>query len=443
MRILHYSLGFPPFRSGGLIKYCTDLMLSQKSRGETVALLWPGQINQLKKFSIKQRRDQFGIESLEIINPLPIPYDEGIRNVAPFMENRDQEILLQFLRDWSPDVIHIHTIMGLPEELLDAAAQLDIQTIFTTHDYFPICPMVNLYYQGSHCIEEATCNDCPQHNSNGLSQRKIALLQSPVYRRYKDSGIIRKLREKHRKSAAHSANTGRTGKPATVPIEDYRRLRARNMRILGKCSIIHANSSISAAVYHRYLPSSKIRTLPITHRDVHVPASKRFERQAGPVRIGYLGPATDAKGYFLLLDSLRELRDQGYEFELNVYGAFDSRELFLRRHPQFNYREIDDVFAAIDVLVVPSKWSETFGFTALESLSRGVPVLVSECAGVKDVVDDRFGLVFAPTVSGCRAAILECLQGERLSLMRQAITMHFVPPELADVERELYLKEVE
>ena len=42
MRVLHYTLGLPPYRTGGLTKYATDLMLSQAEAGDSVALLWPG-----------------------------------------------------------------------------------------------------------------------------------------------------------------------------------------------------------------------------------------------------------------------------------------------------------------------------------------------------------------------------------------------------------------
>ena len=44
MKILHYSLGFPPYRSGGLTKFCMDLMEQQIKDGHEVALLWPGAI---------------------------------------------------------------------------------------------------------------------------------------------------------------------------------------------------------------------------------------------------------------------------------------------------------------------------------------------------------------------------------------------------------------
>lgn len=49
MKILHYSLGFPPFRTGGLTKFCTDLMVQQAREGNEVSLIWPGEIGILNK----------------------------------------------------------------------------------------------------------------------------------------------------------------------------------------------------------------------------------------------------------------------------------------------------------------------------------------------------------------------------------------------------------
>ena len=40
MRILHYTLGFQPYRSGGLVRYVSDLMLAQASMGHNVFALY-------------------------------------------------------------------------------------------------------------------------------------------------------------------------------------------------------------------------------------------------------------------------------------------------------------------------------------------------------------------------------------------------------------------
>ena len=53
MRILHYSLGLPPYRSGGLTKYCTDLMVEQAKSNDEIFLLFPGRMNFIKKDNVK------------------------------------------------------------------------------------------------------------------------------------------------------------------------------------------------------------------------------------------------------------------------------------------------------------------------------------------------------------------------------------------------------
>lgn len=52
----------------------------------------------------------------------------------------------------------------------------------------------------------------------------------------------------------------------------------------------------------------------------------------------------------------------------------------------FPHNAISDVMKTLDVMVVPSFWYETFGFSALEAVAYGVPVLVSNRAGSKDVL---------------------------------------------------------
>ena len=114
MRILHYALGFPPYRSGGLTKFCMDLMLQQKREQHEVALLWPGRMKLInKKVCICSSRNQHDIDSYELVNPLPVPYDEGIVEIEAFIKSCDKDVFTMFLRTYKPDVIHVHTLMGL------------------------------------------------------------------------------------------------------------------------------------------------------------------------------------------------------------------------------------------------------------------------------------------------------------------------------------------
>ena len=63
MNVLHYALGFPPYRSGGLTKLCVDLMIQQSKEGKRVALLWPGKMGSLNKKTAVKNRGFVNIES--------------------------------------------------------------------------------------------------------------------------------------------------------------------------------------------------------------------------------------------------------------------------------------------------------------------------------------------------------------------------------------------
>ena len=68
------------------------------------------------------------------------------------------------------------------------------------------------------------------------------------------------------------------------------------------------------------------------------------------------------------------------------------------------------VFEKTDVLILPSIWNETFGFTVLEALSYDVPVIVSSHAGSKDLIDNKNGWIVEPEVEDLTKIIIKILE---------------------------------
>ena len=92
MKILHYALGFPPYRSGGLTKYCMDLMLTQREMGHEVGLLWPGRMNLIsKKVRVRMGKEWNGISNFELLNMLPVALDEGILDISAYTSSLNEE----------------------------------------------------------------------------------------------------------------------------------------------------------------------------------------------------------------------------------------------------------------------------------------------------------------------------------------------------------------
>lgn len=226
MKVLHYSLGFPPYRSGGLTKFALDLMREQLNEGNEVALLWPGEMKLFNKaVGVRNSSDFENIKSFELINSLPISYDEGIENILAFTASCDGAVYRKFLETLKPDVVHIHTFMGLHKEFLEEAKKLEIRTVFSVHDFFSICPKVTMFRKGQICNCVDSCKECPECNMTALSEKKIFALQTPLYRKLKDSSIVKKLRKRHRDQYLSGDAEAAVTEQSTNTPDDYHKLR--------------------------------------------------------------------------------------------------------------------------------------------------------------------------------------------------------------------------
>ena len=432
MKILHYALGFPPYRSGGLTKLCVDLMVQQAKEGHTVAMLWPGQMGFFnQKVAIKKHENVKlsgqDILSFEVINPLPVSFDEGIADIAAFTKNVGAEAYRRLLDNFQPDVIHVHTLMGLHKSFLEAAKDKKIRLVFTAHDFFPICPKVTMFRHGSVCDCVQTCENCGICNATALSLNKIKILQSPIYRELKDSKIVKKLRKQHRDGYLSESTANDTVAPVGSA-DDYKKLRNYYYSLLKLMDMIHYNSSVTKRVYESVfdLPNSCI--VVITHSDVKDNRKiKAFSN--GYLRIRYLGPQSGAKGYQLLKAALDEMWSRQQNFYLDVHFIPIEMSPYIKVHNRYSYTDLEKIFDETDVLVAPSIWYETFGFTVLEALSYGVPVIISGNVGAKDILEEGAGIVIENISPEKLCAALQGLTFDKLKQMnkvnvkKQSITM--------------------
>lgn len=409
-----------------------DLMKEQVKEGDRVSLLWPGEIQLLDKHTkIKKNRSVDGIANFEVINPTPVPYDEGIVDIPVFTLEGDPKIYEQFLQFVHPEIIHIHTLMGLHKSLLVVAKNMGIKTVFTTHDFYPICPKVTMFRDGMICPDADTCETCPQCNMTALSLKKIQILQSPAYRTLKDSAFVKKLRKGHRDEylCGQKVVEGETIRTA----EDYRNLREYYKSLLDLMDVIHYNSSVTKEVYERYMGERKSVLIPITHGDI-----KDHRKKKGfgnKIRITYLSAQSVAKGYFVLKSVLDDLWNVRQDFKLNVFFKPIENAPYIKGRGRYNYSELSSIMDNTDVLVQPSVWNETFGYTVLEALSYGVPVIVSNHVGAKDIVPLGGGRI-VHNGEELKNAICE-LTPELLKQMNIAILDNFQVSTIGDFYKEL------
>lgn len=420
MKILHYSLGFPPYRSGGLTKFSMDLMREQIREGHDVSLLWPGEIKFFGTgISVKKGSPVDGIKSYEVINPLPVSYDEGIKDFDAFINDGDISVYDNFLDELKPDVIHVHTLMGLHKSLLESAKKRNIRLVFTTHDFFPICPKVTMFRKGKICDSIESCEECGVCNNTALSLKKIKILQSPAYRTAKDSPIVKKLRKQHRDDYLGD-DTGRDENGSVGTADDFRKLRDHYGDMLKLMDVIHYNSNVTKAAYEKVFELGKSVIVPITHSDIS-DRRKTKDFSSDVLRIRYLGAQSGAKGYLVLKDGLDKLWQERQDFCLDVHFEPVQKEPYMKSHDRYSYSELEDVFDNTDVLIAPSIWYETFGFTVLEALSYGVPVIISDTVGAKDIMAEGVGIVIEGISGDKIAHTIGGLDRDKLKEMNRII----------------------
>ena len=440
MKILHYALGFPPYRSGGLTKLCVDLMVQQAKEGHTVAMLWPGQMGFVnQKVAIKKRENVKlsgqDILSFEVINPLPVSFDEGIADIAAFTKNVGSEAYKELLDNFQPDVIHVHTLMGLHKSFLGAAKDKNIRLVFTAHDFFPICPKVTMFRHGTVCDSVKNCEKCGVCNATALSMNKIKVLQSPVYRELKDSKVVKKLRKQHRDGYLSEATADDTADPVGTA-DDYKKLRNYYYSLLKLMDMVHYNSSVTKKVYESVfdLPHSCI--VVITHSDIK-DNRKVKDYSSDCLHIRYLGPQSGAKGYQLLKSALDKLWDMQQNFFLDVHFEPMESAPYIKSHERYSYAELEKIFDETDVLVAPSIWYETFGFTVLEALSYGVPVIISGNVGAKDILVQGAGIVIENIDAKKLFTALQKLTPDKLGAMNEIIVDKQAIMQIEDMSKQI------
>jgi glycosyltransferase involved in cell wall biosynthesis len=147
----------------------------------------------------------------------------------------------------------------------------------------------------------------------------------------------------------------------------------------------------------------------------------------GRVVLLYVGRVSREKGLEMLVDSFRELVDEGAAIALAVIGDGPYREEMeaaLSGYPALftGYlagEQLQHGYASADLFVFPSA-TDTFGNVVLEAQASGLPVIVSDEGGPRELmIDGETGFVFrAGSKSDLAATIrLMCSDPERMSRM--------------------------
>ncbi|MFK0274997.1 glycosyltransferase family 4 protein [Ensifer sp. NPDC090286] len=285
--------------------------------------------------------------------------------------------LTELLRDFRPDVVHIHHLLLLGAEFPHIVRRTlpDCRIVMTLHDYYPLCHHDGLMVRTSgkelcHKSSPDRCHSC-----------------------FKDIPLDRfVLREQHLKALLRTIDR-------FISPSQFLRQRFIDWGLNGDQIDVIANG----------LPP----------RDA--PSRKGQPENDRPV-FGYFGNLNPWKGTSVLLEAARQLIDEGLRFELRVHGGApfqadsfkdEIARLFKKTAPSVQQRgayrreDIGDLIAAVDCTIVPSIWWENAPLVIGEAQSQRKPVIASNIGGMAEMVQDGVnGITVSPNDPRALAAAM-------------------------------------
>jgi glycosyltransferase involved in cell wall biosynthesis len=120
----------------------------------------------------------------------------------------------------------------------------------------------------------------------------------------------------------------------------------------------------------------------------------KFGTANGQVRLLYVGRVSREKDLDVLVQAYRRLRDEEVPVQLLVVGHGPYSQALAEAVPDALFtgylrgKDLATAYASSDIFVFPST-TDTFGNVIIEAQASGVPVIVSDSGGPKELVDDQ------------------------------------------------------
>ncbi len=432
MNILQVTNGFPPIDRGGVETYTLALAKSLRAKGHDVAVFCrePGEGRPI--YSVRD----------EVIEDIPVRFvaNRFYANtpLAPRYHDRQVEALFaRWVEEQQHDVIHFQHTHGLSASLLARAAEMGIPFVMTLHDYWYMCPQVNLLRPGNNlCIgshHDVNCYEClfghpypplgpgipdfdaplslpsvewAEHRPLGLSDAVYRPLQ-----RVLPLAVRRSLLGIYDWTRIQIPALARQILVAMRPIDmEPLRVRARFMQeMLTLCEHIIVPSSVVKTQYVDFgVPAERIHVIP---HGMDMSVWEGFQpthRPRGQVlRFGYIGSLLRHKGVDFVIRAFQRLNAPYTElwihgFELPGMPFTKTLHKLADGDPRIHFAgpytppELPAILNQMDVLLIPSRWHETFSIVTREAVLAGLPVIASRMGGIPDAIDDGVNGILLP-----------------------------------------------
>jgi glycosyltransferase involved in cell wall biosynthesis len=373
MRIALVVHGWPAARMGGTGLYVEALANALTGSGHAVMIVHPGQPSPRHDRGAEPQDGQEPERTLALTERRPRTWEATWRHAS---------MPLEALRNWRPDVVHIHHLSGLPLHLPRTARGWGARVVMTLHDYFLPCARGQLVDAGLRpCAgpQPARCARClgtdlRLNAFTALAGRALAHLPSIRHRAQDHLGTFP---AGSRQEALVSA-----------------RLTAAQDATNAAHLLLSPSADLADRMAHLGWRRPQVLDLPLVRPIPVAPPPGR-----GPVRFLFASAVIPTKGPDRLLEAFAALPagvatltiagpapafDASPDFAVNLRAAVEHTP-HARWLGALPAAQIGGLLAEHDVLCLPSTWPENSPLIIREATAAGLRVLASGAGGAKEL----------------------------------------------------------
>lgn len=275
-----------------------------------------------------------------------IPFKFYIGPISDYYNYRDKsaaQLYRNLLLAFKIDLVHIHHTMGLTLDLYYMANELNIPIFITLHDYYYICPTLQLLDREKKvCVGQDNQDECKR-------------CMKEYYGIYGGVNFIEKWRKEHAKVLSLCEKIITPSKSAADIILQY------YPDVIDKIEII--GHGIDDSLFSKELTST-----PYKHKELH---------------IAFVGGICETKGS-VLIQSL--ISDTQKDIKWFIFGGIDGKELLqlkqnnLIKTGWYQREDLKNLLIGheIDIVCILSMIPETYCYTLSEVIACGVPAIVTD-----------------------------------------------------------------
>ncbi len=274
----------------------------------------------------------------------------------PEREIKDEQIIKHFERvldEFKPDIIHYNNFLGLSFAIADLPFERNIPSVFTTHNYHLIDPMLYLYRT------DLSLWDGVDFFANSELAKNYPQLR-PHYER--------------RIFAARKLLNERISYTLAVS----RRVRELLVQF-------GANPDKIAVVHQVPEQAQNLASLNITHKNATL-----------PLKFGFIGGVMPHKGAHLMVQAAQSIPEDKAQFYVYGFVAPDYLKILklldinkkIHFEGEYKIEELPKIAENLDAVILPSIWEDCAPLVIAEALAMRLPVIAARIGGFPDFIDD-------------------------------------------------------